>query len=68
MTDLNAISKTELRAYTIEHPEDKSAFQFFVDRFTSEADSTIYSISESLEKIKEVEDLIRQKLTQAKKN
>ena len=66
MTDFNAMSKTELRAYLIQHPDNKSAFQAFVDRFTSDTDSTIYSIPESPEGIKEAERLIKQKLTQAK--
>ena len=68
MTDFNTMNKTELRNYLVKHPEDKSAFQAFVDRFTSDADSTIYSIPESPEGIKEVERLIKQKLTQAKSN
>ena len=35
MTDFNTMNKTELRAYLIKHPDNKSAFQAFVDRFTS---------------------------------
>ena len=66
MIDFNTMNKTELRAYLIEHPEDKSAFQAFVDRYTSEADSVSYSPAESLEEIKEIDNLIRQKVTQAK--
>lgn len=66
MTDFNTMNKTELRAYLIEHPEDKSAFQAFVDRYTSEADSVSYSPAESLEEIKEIDNLIRQKVTQAR--
>ena len=60
------MNKTELRTYLIKHPDHQSAFQAFVDRFTSDADSTIYSVPESSEGIKEVERLIKQKLTQAK--
>ncbi len=62
------MNKPELRAYLIKHPEDKSAFQAFVDRFTSEANSTTYSMAQSLEEIKEVDNLIQQKLTEAKSN
>ena len=68
MTDFGTMNKTELRAYLIKHPDNKSAFQAFVDRFTSDADSTTYSIPESPEGIKEVERSIEQKLTQAKSN
>ena len=68
MTDFNTMTKTELRNYLVKHPDNKSAFQAFVDRFTSEADSTINSIPESPEEIKKVERLIEQKLTQAKSN
>ena len=68
MTDFNTTNKNQLRAYLIQHPDNKSAFQAFVDRFTSEANSTIYTRPESLEGIKEVDRLIKQKLTQAKSN
>lgn len=66
MTDFKTMNKTELRAYLIEHPEDKSAFQAFVDRFTSEADSTTYPMAQSSEEIKEIDKLIQQKLIQSK--
>ncbi len=66
MTDFNNMNKTELRAYLIKHPEDKSAFQAFVDRYTSEADTATHSPAQSLEEIKEVDNLIQQKLTQAR--
>lgn len=66
MTDFKTMNKTELRAYLIEHPEDKSAFQAFVDRFTSEADSTTYPMAQSSEEIKEIDNLIQQKLIQSK--
>jgi len=66
MTDFNTMNKTELRAYLIKHPDNKFAFQAFVDRFTSEADSTTYSRIISPEEIQEVDNLIQQKLTQTK--
>ncbi len=68
MTDFNTMNKTELRAYLIKHPGYKFAFQAFVDRFTSEADFTTYLMAQSSEEIKEVDNLIQQKLTQAKSN
>ena len=68
MTDFNTMNKAELRAYIIKHPDNKSAFQAFVDRFTSDSESTIHSIPDSPEGRKEAERLIKQKLTQAKSN
>ena len=68
MTDFNTMNKTELRAYLVKHPGNKAAFYAFVDRFTSEADSTTYSMAQSSEEIKEVDNLIQQKLTQTKSN
>jgi len=65
MTDFNNMNKTELRAYLIQHPEDKSAFQAFVDRYTSEADPAAYSPAQSLEEIGEVDNLIQQRLTKS---
>ncbi|MEO1005793.1 MAG: hypothetical protein AAFW67_08075 [Cyanobacteria bacterium J06638_38] len=66
MTDFSTMDKTQLRAYLIDHPQDKLAFQAFVDRYTSEADSKIYSMAESLEEMQEIDNLIQQKVTQAK--
>ncbi len=65
MTDFNNMNKPELRAYLIKHPEDESAFQAFVDRYTSEAEAVTYPPAESLEDIKEVDNLIQQKSTQS---
>ena len=64
--DFNTMAKGELRAYLVKHPNDQRAFYAFVDRFTSEASSTQYSMAQSPEEIKEVDNLIQQKLTQAK--
>ena len=60
------MSKTELRAYLIKHPDNKSAFEALVDRFTSDADSTIYPAPESPEEMQEIDNLIQQKLAQTK--
>ena len=59
--DFNIMTKAELRAYVIKHPDDKSAFEAFVDRFTSEASSTTYSMAQSPEEIQEIDNLIKQK-------
>ena len=64
--DFNTMTKAELRAYLVKHPDNQSAFCAFVDRFTSEASSTTYSLAQSPEEIQEVDNLIRQKLAQNK--
>jgi hypothetical protein len=64
--DFNAITKDELRAYVIAHPDDQSAFHTFVDRFTAEASSATFDIPNSNAEVKEVEILIQQKLAQLK--
>ena len=66
MIDFNIMNKTELRTYIIRHPDNKLAFQAFVDRFTSDSDSIIHLIPDSPEGRKEAERLIEQKLSQAK--
>ena len=66
--DFNTMTKAELRAYLITHPSDRTAFYAFVDRYTSEASSTTYSMAQSPEEIQEVAHLIRQKLAQTKRN
>jgi hypothetical protein len=52
----------------VKHPGEQAAFHAFVNRFTSEADYTTYSMAQSPEEIKKVEHLIQQKLTQTKSN
>ena len=64
--DFNAMPKCELRAYAIAHPDDRSAFHTFVDRFTAEASSATFDIPNSNAEVKEVEILIQQKLAQLK--
>ncbi|EAZ90334.1 DUF6887 family protein [Crocosphaera chwakensis] len=55
------MTKTELRAYVISHPDDQNAFHAFVDRYTSDAPSDTYGMAKSPEDIKTIEQLIRQK-------
>jgi hypothetical protein len=64
--DFSSMTKIELRTYVIAHPEDKTAFHAFVDRFTSEASTETYDIPKSNAEVEEVEILIRQKLGQLK--
>jgi hypothetical protein len=64
--DFDTMTKGELRAYVIAHPDDRSAFRMFVDRFTAEASSETFNIPNSNADVKEVEILIQQKLAQLK--
>ncbi len=66
--DFSAMSKIELRAYVIAHPDDKVAFRAFIDRFTTEASPETFAVPNSNAEIEEVEILIRQKLEQLKTN
>ncbi|MGF1978471.1 MAG: DUF6887 family protein [Nostoc sp. CmiSLP01] len=66
--DFSNMSKTELRAFVIAHPDNKAAFRAFVDRFTSEASLETFDIPKSNAEIEEVEILIRHKLEQLKMN
>lgn len=62
--DFSDMTKAEIRAYLVKNPDDKSAFEAFVDSYTAEASSTIYPMAESPEELQKVENLIKQKVTQ----
>ena len=64
--DFDAMTKSELRAYVIAHPNNKTAFHAFVDRFTADASSETFDLPKSNSEVEEVEILIRQKLEQLK--
>lgn len=64
--DFNTMTKGELRAYVITHPDDKTAFHTFVDRFTAEASSETFDIPNSNAEMEQVEILIREKLERLK--
>ena len=65
-SDFNSMTKIELRAYVIAHPNDKAAFHAFVDRFTSEASTETFDIPKSNSDVEKVESVIRQRLGQMK--
>ncbi|MGL5874362.1 MAG: DUF6887 family protein [Xenococcaceae cyanobacterium] len=66
--DFSTMTKGELRAYVIAHPNNKTAFHAFVDRFTAEASPETFDIPNSNAEIEDVEILIQQKLEQLKSN
>jgi hypothetical protein len=59
--DFKNMTRTDLRAYVIAHPDDKEAFYTFVDRFTAEASPNTFAMSQSQQ---EIDNLIRQKVQQ----
>jgi hypothetical protein len=67
-SDFNEMTKSELRAYIIAHPENKTAFHAFVDRFTADASPETFNIPNSNAEIKEVERSIEQKLNKLRTN
>lgn len=66
--DLTSVTKSELRAYVVAHPEDKDAFRIFVDRFTAEAAPETFAVPQSQAEVAEIKNLIQQKVQQSKMN
>jgi hypothetical protein len=64
--NFDTMTKGELRAYVIAHPDDLSAFHTFVDRFTADASPETFDLPNSNDEFKQVEILIQQKLAQLK--
>jgi hypothetical protein len=64
--DFSALTRGELRAYVIAHPDDRSAFHAFVDRCTATASPETFDLPTSTAEVALVESLIRQKLEQLK--
>jgi ABC-type bacteriocin/lantibiotic exporter with double-glycine peptidase domain len=62
--DFNKMTKAELRAYVVAHPQDKAAFYAFVDRFTSVASPETFTMLQSPAEMAEIDHLIRQKVAQ----
>lgn len=65
-SDFNRMTKAELRAYVIAHPDDKPAFHTFVDRFTADASSETYAAPQSKSDLEAVDNLIQQRVQQLK--
>ncbi|AUT04453.1 hypothetical protein CLI64_21440 [Nostoc sp. CENA543] len=63
-TDFNKMTKAELRAYVVAHPNDQAAFYAFVDRFTAGATTETFAMPQSPAEIAEVDSLVRQKIEQ----
>jgi hypothetical protein len=61
--DFKTMTKIDLRAYVITHPDDKEAFHAFVDCSTADASPETFAASQSQS---EIENLIRQKVQQSR--
>jgi hypothetical protein len=59
------MTKTQLRAYLVSHPNDQDAFHAFVDRFTAQASET-FAMPKSQSEVEAVADLIQKKVEQTK--
>ena len=49
--NFDTMSKAELRAYVINHQDDREAFYALVDRLTEQSDSVVYPASMTPEEI-----------------
>lgn len=49
--NFDAMSRVELRAYVIEHQDEREAFYAFVDRLTAKPSSVVYPASMTPEEI-----------------
>lgn len=60
------LTKADLRAYLVAHPNDQEAFHVFVDRFTADASPETYAMPQSKAEIEEVAKMIQQKVEELK--
>jgi hypothetical protein len=60
--EFSKMTKAELRAYLVSHPDNQAAFFTFVDRITSEAANEFFPVPQSQTEINEVKQLIQLKL------
>ena len=68
LPNFNKMTKRELRAYLVAHPNEREAFYAFVDRFTADASPETFAMPQSQTEIEEIEKLIQQKVQQQKMN
>ena len=62
--NFKSMSKKELRAYLVAHPNEQEAFYAFVDRFTADAPTETFAMPKSQTEIEEINTLIQQKVQQ----
>ncbi|PSB19730.1 hypothetical protein C7B65_10585 [Phormidesmis priestleyi ULC007] len=64
--DFTKMTKVELRAYVVAHPNDQAAFYAFVDRFTSDASPAMSTPIASQADVEAIAKLVEQKVEQTK--
>jgi hypothetical protein len=60
-TDLHAMTKAELRAYVVAHPNDVEAFHLWVDQVSVHPSKKIYPPIQTQADIAEFERLVRER-------
>jgi len=60
--EFKKMTKSELRAYVIAHPNDQNAFHLFVDRFTADASPETFGLPQSHSDVEEIEKLIQERV------
>jgi hypothetical protein len=66
MPDFNLMSKAELRAYIVAHPDAQDAFRVFVDRFSVATPTDAFDMPNTMEAVALSEQVILQRLNQTK--
>lgn len=64
--DFITMTKGELRAYVVAHPNDETVFYAFVDRFTSDASPATFTPISSQADVDAIAKLVEQKVEQTK--
>jgi hypothetical protein len=64
MTDFNLMTKAELRAYIVAHPNDQDAFRVFVDRFSVPAPTNAFDMPNTMEAVALAEQVILERMNQ----
>ncbi len=59
------MTKVELRAYVVAHPNDETAFHAFVDRFTSDASPAMFTPIDSHADVETINKLVIAKVLEA---
>jgi hypothetical protein len=65
-SDFASMTKVQLRAYLVAHPDDQEAFYAFVDRFTAQASSETHGMPQTQSDIEAMTKLIQQKVAQTR--
>jgi hypothetical protein len=66
-SEFDKMTKTDLRAYLVAHPNDQSAFYAFVDRYTADASSKTDEMPQLTADIQQIDRLIQEKVAQTKR-